>query len=97
MIGCKLQEFQPRVKLNSTCSVAGRAGPASQCYRGRLSDVFAHACKMDSRRHRVEAQGLALPQRPLAGLDQEQEPSLRGGLMRRACTAKRQALQALIW
>ena len=28
--------------------------------------VFAHACKMGARRHRVETEGLALPFRALA-------------------------------
>jgi hypothetical protein len=35
--------------------------------------VFAHACKNGSRRHRLEAPGLALPFRPLARLAQVQE------------------------
>ena len=48
MIGCRLQEFQPRVKLNSTCSV-GRAAPGLRLNEHIEADgptVFAHACKM---------------------------------------------------
>jgi hypothetical protein len=41
--------------------------------------VFAHACKMGARRHRVEAQGLALPLGALAALAQNEKPGARGG------------------
>jgi hypothetical protein len=41
--------------------------------------VFAHACKMGARRHRVEAQGLALPLGALAALAQDEKPGAPGG------------------
>jgi bifunctional non-homologous end joining protein LigD len=41
--------------------------------------VFAHACKLRPRRHRLEAQGLCLPFRPLARLAQNEESGLLGG------------------
>ena len=48
MIGCRLQEFQPKVKLNTTCSVR-RAAPGLRLNEHIEADgatVFAHACKM---------------------------------------------------
>jgi bifunctional non-homologous end joining protein LigD len=41
--------------------------------------VFGHACKMGLERHRVEAQGLALPLGALAALAQDEEPGARCG------------------
>jgi ATP-dependent DNA ligase len=48
VIGCRLQEVQPRVKLNSTWSV-GRAASGLRLNEHIEADgptVFAHACKM---------------------------------------------------
>ena len=44
--------------------------------------VFAHACKMGLEGIVSKRKDLALPQRPLARLGQEQEPGLRGGAAR---------------
>jgi hypothetical protein len=41
--------------------------------------VFRHACKLGYEGYRVEAQGLPLYVRPIAGLDQAQEPKGAGG------------------
>ncbi len=41
--------------------------------------VFAHACRMGGGRHRVQAEGLDLPLRPLAKRAQDEEPGVRGG------------------
>jgi hypothetical protein len=39
---------------------------------------FNHACKMGLEGHHVEAEGLDLLLRPLAGLAQDEEPGVRG-------------------
>ena len=44
--------------------------------------VFAHACKMGLGRHRLQAEGFALPLRPLPRLAQVEEPTMRGGAAR---------------
>ena len=74
------------------CVTQGHAGiavearcprPAPQrAHRGRRPDRVRARLQDGPRRHRVEAQGLALPQRPLTRVAEEQEPGLRGGTAR---------------
>ena len=56
--------------------VAAKASPGirfNEHIEGDGPTVFAHACKLRPRRHRLEAQGLCLPFRPLARLAQNEE------------------------
>jgi hypothetical protein len=65
--------FPSSMPRPSTCRRAFRGGPESPpSHYAPL--VFAHACKLGLEGHRVEAQELALPLGPLAGLDQVEEP-----------------------
>jgi hypothetical protein len=52
------------VRLNEGFRRSARANPV----------IFRHACKLGLRRHRVQAQGLALLLLPLARLTQDEEP-----------------------
>src|SRR6266567_1480888 len=53
--------------------------PVQRAYRRRWSDRLCPCLQDGARRHRVEAEGLALPLGPLAGLAQVEERGVRGG------------------
>src|SRR5262249_21340133 len=61
---------------------AGQSWPwpaLQRAYRGRRPDDLRPCVQDGTRRHRVEAQGLALPLGALAGLAQDEEPGCASG------------------
>src|SRR5580704_14941940 len=60
---------------------AGKIGNPllSAALRQSRDGPVSHACKLGARKHRIEGAWLALPLRPVAALDQEQESGGTGG------------------
>jgi hypothetical protein len=63
-------------------SIVAKARPGirfNEAFGRRRRTMFRHACQLGLEGIGVEAQGVALPLRPLTGLAQEQEPERAGG------------------
>jgi bifunctional non-homologous end joining protein LigD len=68
-----------KATLRSMLAKAGLGLRFNEHMEGDGPIVFAHACKMSLEGHRVEAARLSLPERPLEGLAEVQEPGRSGG------------------
>ena len=73
------EPFETRKATLASLLKRAAPGPAAErAYRGRRPHRVRPRLQDGPRGHRVEAQDLALPLRPLTGLAEEQEPGVRG-------------------
>ena len=80
--GDDLRRDPLQVRKATLISALAKAGPASvstNIWNATMARRLPPRLQDGARRHRVEAQGLALPLRPLARLAQDEEPGVRGG------------------